>query len=67
MATDVAFPITVTFENGEAEQYASEQELECNLEHFDSETAKGCAVVDAKGRRVRLKLDTLELKELRLA
>ena len=64
--SEVVFPVRVTFENGLVESYSSVIDLERNLEHFDSDTAKGCSVVDALGRQVHLKLDTLELKELSL-
>lgn len=63
---EVAFPVRVTFPNGESESYANALDLEQNLEHFDSDRDAGCYVVDALGRPVKLKLDTLELKELSL-
>jgi hypothetical protein len=63
----VLFPVFVSFEDGTSESYDSVEDLECNLEHFDSESSPGCAVVDAKGQRLVLKLELLELKELRVS
>jgi hypothetical protein len=67
MSSDALFPISVTFEDGSTERYANVDELECNLEDFDSEQSPDCLVVDAQGRRLVLKLKMLELKELRVA
>jgi hypothetical protein len=67
MHGSVVFPIAVTFENGATERYADVRDLECNLEHFDSDSSPGCLVVDGEGKRVTLKLELLQLKELRLA
>ena len=64
---EVSFPLTVTLENGKSETYESIEDLECNLEDFDSETQAGCKAIDANGRPVRLKLEVLNLKELRFA
>jgi hypothetical protein len=61
------FPISVRFENGEIESYNDLEELIHNLEDFDSDMATDCEARDATGRRVRLKLQLLELKELSLA
>lgn len=61
------FPIYVRFENGEVETYDDVEELILNLEDFDSDLDKDCEARDALGRRVRLKLKLLELKELSLA
>jgi len=58
------FPISVRFENGEIESYASVDDLICNLEDFDSDVNTDCEARDARGRRVRLKLKLLELNEL---
>ena len=60
------FPVTVHFEDGEEASYADEQDLEMNLEDFDSHVDTGCKVTDARGRPVRLKVKLLELKELSL-
>lgn len=60
------FPIFVRFENGEFESYDSVEDLIHNLEDFDSEVSTDCEARDARGRRVRLKLQLLELKELSL-
>jgi hypothetical protein len=67
MSDTVLFPVCVTFEDGLTERYADVEDLECNLEDFDSESSPGCHIVDARGRRVVLKLKLLQLKELRLA
>jgi hypothetical protein len=61
------FPISVRFENGEIESYDDLDELIHNLEDFDSDLDTDCEARDAFGRRVRLKLKLLELKELSLA
>lgn len=60
------FPISVRFENGEIESYDDVEELIHQLEDFDSDRATDCEARDALGRRVRLKLKLLELKELSL-
>ena len=60
------FPISVRFENGEVESYDSVEDLIFNLEDFDSDVSTDCEARDARGRRVRLKLKLLELKELSL-
>ena len=61
------FPILVEFEDGEVEEYCSVESLECDLEVFDSDNAEGCAVTDALGRSVRLRInDRLVLEELSL-
>lgn len=60
------FPISVRFENGEVESYDSIEDLVLNLEDFDSDVNTDCEARDALGRRVRLKLQLLELKELSL-
>ena len=64
--TDVLFPISVIFEDGEVEQYESIEDLEQNLEDFDSDVDVECHVTDSLGRPVRLKLKLLELQELSL-
>ena len=61
------FPISVRFENGEIERYDDIEHLIHNLEDFDSDVDTACEVRDARGRRVRLKLKLLDLKELSLA
>jgi len=63
---EAEFPIYVRFENGEVESYDSVEDLIFNLEDFDSDVSTDCEVRDARGRRVRLKLKLLELKELSL-
>ena len=64
MDSDVIFPVSVTFENGEVERYESVKDLEFNLEDFDSDVDVECRVVDGLGRPVRLKLKLLEVKEM---
>ena len=60
------FPIYVRFEDGEVENYDSVEDLIHNLEDFDSDVNTDCEATDARGRRVRLKLQLLELKDLSL-
>lgn len=67
MDMNVVFPITIRFEDGEVEEYESPQDLEMNLEDFDSEKDCNCEVRDKVGRPVRLKVSLLEIKELSLS
>jgi len=60
----VMFPIKITFEDGSAELYAHINDVECNLEDFDSDSEKKCIVTDANGRQLRLIVRLLELKEI---
>jgi len=60
------WPILVTFEDGSQEQYKNEEELECNLEFFNSDQDKNCKVTDANGDNVYLLLSNLKIKELKL-
>jgi len=60
------FPIYVRFENDEVESYEDVEDLIHNLEDFDSDVNTDCEARDARGRRVRLKLQLLELKDLSL-
>jgi hypothetical protein len=60
------FPIFVRFENGEVESYESVEDLIHNLEDFDSDLNMDCEATDVWGRKVRLKLKLLDLKELSL-
>jgi hypothetical protein len=66
MDADVIFPVSVTFESGEVERYESVEDLERNLEDFDSDVDVGRRVVDGLGRPVRLKLKLLAVEELSL-
>ncbi len=66
MKTDVEFPLTVTFEDGSVEQYDSIENLEQDLEDFDSDLDVECSVTDKLGRPIHLKLKMLEVKELSL-
>lgn len=58
------FPIKITFENGEIDFYQDIEDLEINLEDFDSEVDRTCIVEDANGRLLRLKISLLNLEEL---
>jgi hypothetical protein len=64
--TEVLFPVSVTFEDGSVEQYESIEDLELNLEDFDSGSNIECRVEDNLGRLVHLRLKLLEVQELRL-
>jgi hypothetical protein len=61
---EVVFPLRIRFEDGEVEEYESVEDLEMNLEEFDSDLDVECQVHDALGRPVRLKLKLLKTKEL---
>ena len=67
MLQAIKFPISVNFDDGTTDMFDDVRDLECNLEHFDSEDAPGCTVFDAAGRRLVLRIELLELKDLRLA
>jgi len=67
MDADVVFPISIRFEDGEVEEFQNREDLELDLEYFDSEKARYCEVIDKLGRRVRLKVHALEIKELSVA
>jgi hypothetical protein len=60
------FPFTLRFENGDTQTYESIEDLELNLEDFDSDQDVQCEVRDALGRRVRLKISLLQLIALEL-
>ena len=61
------FPIFVKFEDGVVEAYDSVESLERDLEVFDSDNAEDCAVTDALGRAVRLRVnERLVMEELSL-
>ncbi len=62
----VYFPLTVRFEDGQSEIYENQEDLELNLEDFDSEKDIQCEVRDALGRKVHLKIDLLSLTTLEL-
>jgi hypothetical protein len=59
MGADVVFPISIRFEDGEVEEFQNREDLELNLEYFDSDKAADCAVTDSLGRRVRVKVHAL--------
>jgi hypothetical protein len=62
----VLFPLSVVFEDGSIEQYQSVEDLEQNLEFFDSSKDKGCKVFDSLNRPVFLMLEFLSVKRLQL-
>jgi hypothetical protein len=65
---DIPFPITVLCEGDEPESFDDIEDLELNLEMFDSDLSPECSVRDALGRRVRLKIsERLILETLQLA
>ena len=66
MAEPVVFPIRVTFGDGTTEMYEDVADIECNLEQLDSLSSPDCTVTDAKGRRLVLRVELLDLQELRL-
>jgi hypothetical protein len=67
VSAEVVFPISVKFEDGTIETYNDVEELETDLEVFDSELATECEVRDYQGRRVRLRVgENLVLEELSL-
>lgn len=66
LRNDVVFPITVFFENGEITLYESIEDLELNLEDFDSDRSPECTAQDNEGRKIRLKIHLLKLQTLEL-
>jgi hypothetical protein len=67
MKVEPMFPISVKFEDGTIETYDDVEDLETNLEVFDSELATDCEVRDYLGRHTRLQIgENLVLKELSL-
>lgn len=67
MDKQVVFPISVKFEDGTMQAYKDVEDLETDLEVFDSDLATGCEVRDALGRPVRLKVgENLVLERLSL-
>lgn len=46
MSNNVLFPVRIRFENGEVEQYESTEDLEMNLEDFDTDLDTDCRVTD---------------------
>lgn len=67
MSANPVFPISVKFEDGTIETYNDVEELETDLEVFDSELATDCEVKDYHGRPVRLRVgENLVLEELSL-
>ena len=64
---DVVFPISIRFEDGEVQEFQNREDLELDLEYFNSEKATDCVVTDKLGRRVRLEVHALEIKKLSVA
>ncbi|HEY5883196.1 MAG TPA: hypothetical protein VIT88_00830 [Pyrinomonadaceae bacterium] len=60
----IVFPLSVFFDDGSVEHYEDIEDLELNLEDFDSDIDVGCRVEDNRGRPVYMKLKLLELQEL---
>lgn len=67
MDANVGFPISIRFEDGEVQEFQNREDLELDLEYFDSDKAADCEVTDKLGRRLRLKVHALEIKELSVA
>jgi hypothetical protein len=56
------YPLTVRWPSSESEVFQNENDVECNLEEFDSENVKNnAAVFDSLGRPVRLRVQALEI------
>jgi hypothetical protein len=54
------FPVTFTWtSSGETEVFESLEEIECNVEHFDS-SGGAAKVTDAIGRPVRIRVSLLD-------
>jgi hypothetical protein len=66
MEQEPRFPLTIRFENGETEKYESVEDIELNLEDFDSDQDIDCEARDFLDRQVRLKVKLLRLKTLEL-
>jgi hypothetical protein len=60
----IRFPIKVTFENGEIEYYQDIEDVELNLEDFDSDLNPECVVEDSSGKKLDLDVSMLELRQL---
>jgi hypothetical protein len=60
------FPITFRWtKTGEVETFESMKDIECNVEHFDSD-AGDAQVTDAKGRTVRIRIFMLDAETFEL-
>ncbi len=60
------WPLFVTFEDGTIEKYKDEEDIECNLEFFNSNQDTDCKVTDSDGKEVFLVLQNLRIEELKL-
>ena len=58
------WPLKVTYEDNSEEEFANQEELECNLEYFNSAYDSGCKVYDDTGNEVHLVMEELAIKEL---
>lgn len=61
----IAFPITMTWEDGSVQAFSNIGELECNLEDFDSSREPLCKLKDADGFliRARISMTWIEILE----
>lgn len=62
----VQFPVSIRFEDGTEEQYDDIEDLECNLEDFNSDIHSDCTVRDSINRPLRLIIKLLKVEELSL-
>lgn len=62
----VEFPIKLAWPDGTCEHFVDVADLECNLEDFDSNNPMGAIMLDAKDRRVYLKLSMTWVEKLEL-
>jgi hypothetical protein len=61
------FPLTVTYADGEQATIDDIDDAECSLEWLDTDDSEEPVIVlDKLGRRVRLKVEALEVKRLEL-
>jgi hypothetical protein len=64
---EVAFPLTMTWEDGSKQTFQNREELECDLEDFDAEKEPNCELEDAHGYKVSIKLSLKSIERLELA
>jgi len=58
------WPLKVTYEDNSEEEFANQEELECNLEYYNSDHDLGCKIHDVSGNEVHLVMEELAVKEL---
>lgn len=64
--TGPMFPVTFHWiKTGEVERFDSLQEIECNVEHFDSDVGEA-KVIDAMGRPVKMRISLLNAEVFEL-